>query len=88
MGKEATSKDISGKKTGNGYIRRTNEEIYESYQKPQMDSIIKARRLQWLDHMERVIEERTVRRIAWKTPGYKKNRGRPRKNKERLCWRT
>ena len=61
------------------YIRRTNEEIYESYQKPQMDSIIKARRLQWQGHMERVIEVRTVRRIAWKTLGYKKKRGRPRK---------
>ena len=65
MGKEATSKDIRGEKTENGYIRRTNEEMYE------FDSIIKARRLQWLGHMERVTEDR---RITWKTPGYKKKR--------------
>ena len=70
---------ILGGKTENGYIRRTNEEIFESYQKPQIYSIIKARRLKRLGHMERVTEERTVRRIAWKTPGYKKKRGRLRK---------
>ena len=29
--------------------------------------------------MERVTEDRTVRRKAWKTLGYKKKRGRPRK---------
>ena len=29
--------------------------------------------------MERVTEERTVRRIAWKTPAYKKKRGKLRK---------
>ena len=47
MGKEVTWNDISGsEKTENGYIRRTNEEIYESHQKPQMDSIIKTGRLE------------------------------------------
>ena len=35
MGKETISNDIRGEKTENGYIRRTNEEIYESYQEPQ-----------------------------------------------------
>ena len=30
-------------------------------------------------HTERVSEDRTVRRIAWKTPRYKKKRGRLRK---------
>ena len=34
VGKETASKVIKGEKTGNGYIRRTNEEIYEFYQKP------------------------------------------------------
>ena len=29
--------------------------------------------------MERINEDRTVRRIAWKTPRYKKKNGRPRK---------
>ena len=52
-----------------------------------MNSIIKARRLQWLGHVERVTEERTVRRIAWKTPGYKKKR-KTEKNMGRDCWRT
>ena len=56
MGKEATSKDIRGGKTENGYTRRTNEEICESYQKPQMDLIIKARRLQWL---KRITKDRS-----------------------------
>ena len=44
-----------------------------------MNSIIKARRLQWPGHMERVTEDRMGRRIAWKTRGYKKKKGRPRK---------
>ena len=76
VGKEATSKDIRGEKT---YNEQKNEDIYESYQKQQTDSIIKARRLQWMGHMDRVTDERTVGRIAWKTPGYKKKRRRPRK---------
>ena len=42
-------------------------------------SIIKARRLQWQGHIERMAENRTVRKITWKTPGYRKKRGRPRK---------
>ena len=65
MGKEATLKDIRGKNK-NEYIRRTNEEIYEFYQKPQRDSIIKARRLQWLGHMERVTNDRLVRSMEHK----------------------
>ena len=44
VGKETTSKDTR-RESENEYIRRTNEEIYEFYQKPQINSIIKARRL-------------------------------------------
>ena len=29
--------------------------------------------------MERVTEDRTVKRISWKVPGYNKKKGRPRK---------
>ena len=79
MGKEASSKDIRGKRTENGYIRRPNEEIYEFHQKPPRHSIIKRRRLQWLGHIERMAKNRTVRTIAWKTSEYTKRRGRPRK---------
>ena len=70
---------ILGGGTENECIRRTNEEIYESYQKPQIDSIIKARRLQWLGQIEKMVEKRTVRNIPWKTPKYRKKRGRSRK---------
>ena len=31
---------------------------------------------------------KTVRKLAWKTPEYRKKRGRPRKDGDRLCWRT
>ena len=48
------------------------------YQKPQIDSIIKAR-LQWLGHIERMAENRTVKKKAWKMPGYRKRRRRSRK---------
>ena len=29
--------------------------------------------------MKRMAEKRAVKKIAWKTPGYRKNRGRPKK---------
>jgi len=70
---------LGGKKTEEGYVRRTNNEIYEIYKAPTIDQVVKARRLQWLGHIERMPEERIVKRIESKAPEYKKRRGRPRK---------
>ncbi|KAF2889780.1 hypothetical protein ILUMI_16392 [Ignelater luminosus] len=61
----------SNKKENNGYVWTTNEEIY--------DIFIKTKRLQWLGHVERMQENRTVKKLAWKDPDYKKKRVRPRK---------
>ena len=79
MARKLLQRILGGKKTKSGYIKRTNAEIYECYRKPQIDMVIKSRRLQWLGHTERMARNRTVRRIAWKAPGYKKKRGRPRR---------
>lgn len=68
-----------GKKTERGYERRSNKEIYEIYKEPTIDKIIKARRLQWLGHIERMEEGRIPKTIAYRRPTYKKKRGRPRK---------
>jgi Reverse transcriptase (RNA-dependent DNA polymerase) len=71
---------LGGKKLEDGfYVRRTNREIYDLYAKPTIDMYIKARRLQWLGHIERMEDDRIPRRIAWKTPMHKRKKGRPRK---------
>lgn len=46
---------------------------------PTIDKLIKARNLQWLDHMERMGEGKIPRIIAPKMSQYKKGRGRPEK---------
>ena len=52
MGKETTSKDIRGKRLKMGIYEEQTKRSMSSTQKPQIHSIIKARSLQWLGHME------------------------------------
>ncbi|KAF2893213.1 hypothetical protein ILUMI_12961 [Ignelater luminosus] len=59
------------KENKDGYVRTTTEEIY--------DMFIKTKRSQKLGHVERMQENRTIKKLAWKDPDYKKKRGRPRK---------
>ena len=40
---------------------------------------MKIKRLEWLGHLERMIQEREVKMVAWKIPEGKRKRGRPRK---------
>lgn len=58
---------VGGKKTGDG-CTRTNGEIYDIYKEPKIDMDIKTRRLQWLGHIKRMAEDRTVKKIAWSVP--------------------
>ncbi|KAF2898620.1 hypothetical protein ILUMI_07566 [Ignelater luminosus] len=46
---------------------------------PTIDVVVKARRLQWLGHIETMTEDRIPKTIAQKRPDYKKKKGRPRK---------
>ena len=68
-----------GKKGEMGYERRTNKEIYDLFKEPPIGEVVKARRMQWLGHLERMNEQRIVKHLAWKEPVGKKRKGRPRK---------
>lgn len=68
-----------GKKVDGVWERRTNAEIYELYNEPNITQVIKARRLQWLGHMERLPDERIVKEVRWRIPEGRRKRGRPRK---------
>lgn len=76
MGQKNYQKDTRREKNRR-YIRKKNKQIYLSYKKPTIDAAIKAKRLEWFDHFERMPEERLVKKIAWKKPDYKKKKGRP-----------
>lgn len=68
-----------GKKTEIGWERRTNKELYELFREPVISDVIKAKRLQWAGHLERMSEERIVKTVGWKEPEGKKKKGRPRR---------
>jgi len=53
-----------------GYWRsRTNEEVRQSYGELDIVTEIKKGRLRWLRHVERMSEERVVKRLYQNTPG-------------------
>ena len=58
---------------------RTNHEIQEMYGRADIVTEIKMRRLSWLGHMERMSEERGVKKVYRGVPGGRRLRGRPRK---------
>ena len=70
---------IYGPKQLDGQWRiRTNEELYQLYQKPDIIKEIKSKRLRWLGHVERMPEDRAAKKV-WKgrQEGQRKS-GRPR----------
>lgn len=70
---------FGGRQTELGWERRSNAELYELFRDTRISNFIKMRRMQWLGHLERMVEGRDVRSLAWKIPEGKRKRGRPRK---------
>ena len=63
-------KKIFGPTCVAGYWRsRTNEEVRQSYGELDIVTEIKKGRLRWLRHVERMSEERVVKRLYQNTPG-------------------
>ena len=56
-------KIFGGRKTEGRWERRSNTEIYELFNEPAMDEVVRSRRLQWLGRMERMDDSRTVKGI-------------------------
>lgn len=70
---------IFGPVNENGCWRiRTNAELKDLYKKPDIVSEIKGNRLRWLGHVERMPEERIVKKVFSGKPGGRRMRGRPR----------
>lgn len=72
-------KILGGKKTEEGWERRTNAELYGIYEEATITELVKIRRLQWLGHLGRMEESRTVKEIPWRKIEGVRKRGRPRK---------
>jgi hypothetical protein len=63
----------------NGHWRiKTNSELESKYKSQDIVSVIKVRRLEWLEHIIRMNETRTVKRIFEEKLGGRRGRGRPR----------
>lgn len=68
-----------GINTPEGWRRRTNKEIERLYDEPSIIVCIKAQRLKWLGHVERMARRRTARMALFRRPIGKRKKGRPRK---------
>jgi len=78
LGKEGAEKNI-GPICVAGYWRsRTNEEVKQFYGDLDIVTEIKKGRLRWLGHVERMSEERVVKRLYQNTPKGSRSVGRPR----------
>lgn len=42
-------------------VRKTSDKIYELYGEDKIDVVIKLRRLQWLEHIETITEDRPLK---------------------------
>ena len=71
-------KIFRGKMEDGVWKRRTNQELMEMYENPNIVSVIKSQRLRWLGHVERMAGNRLPKAILQATIGGKKRRGRPR----------
>ncbi|KAJ8916877.1 hypothetical protein NQ315_013345 [Exocentrus adspersus] len=70
-------KIFEGKRVEEGWIRRTNEEINNLYGEASIVSVVRARRLSWLGHIERLTNVRIPKLLMERTIGGKRRRGRP-----------
>ena len=58
---------------------RTNDELYQLYQQPNVVNEVKARRIRWLGHVERMPEDRAAKKVWRGRQEGQRKRGRPRK---------
>ena len=78
-GKRKILSKIYGPTKENGWWRiKTNEELMTKYKTPDIVSIIKIRRLEWLGHVIRMNETRSVKKIFEGKLEGRRGRGRPR----------
>lgn len=83
MGEESAQTDIWREKTQEGWMRRTNEELNNLYNDTNITGVIRAQRLRWAGHVERMAEARVPKQLMIGTIGGKRRKGRP-----RVRWRT
>jgi transcription termination factor 2 len=70
---------IYGSTKENGQWRiKTNEELITKYKTPDIVNVIKIRRLEWLGHVVRMNETRSVKKIFGGKLEGRRGRGRPR----------
>ena len=70
---------IYGPTKENGQRRiKTNEELMTKYKAPDIVNVIKIRRLEWLGHVVRMNETRSVKKIFKRKLEGRRSRGRPR----------
>jgi hypothetical protein len=70
---------IYGPTKENGCCRiKMSHEIQEKFKSPDIISVMKLRRLEWLGHVMRMNETRVARKILDDKPGGRSRRGRPR----------
>ena len=73
------SRKINGPTKENGQWRiKTNEELMTKYKAPDIVNIINIRRLEWLGHVVRMTETRSVKKISEGKLEGRRGRGRPR----------
>ncbi|KAK5650148.1 hypothetical protein RI129_001177 [Pyrocoelia pectoralis] len=53
--------------------------LYELYNEPNIIQVIKGRRLRWLGHMERLPDDRIVKKLRWSVPEGQRKGGIPRR---------
>lgn len=71
-------KIFGGKNINGQWMRRTNNELAELYQEPKILAVIKAQRLRWLGHVQRMVPSRIPRMVVSRGLAGKRRRGRPR----------
>jgi hypothetical protein len=78
---------IFGPVEENGIWRkRYNHELYELFNKPDIIEFIKVKRLEWVGHIIRAGENRTIKRIFNTKPERKRKARRPRLRWEECVW--
>ena len=68
-----------GVKIEGQWRRRTNKELEELYQEPTITTTIKAQRIRYLGHIERMGSKRMPKMVLSRRPIQKRRKGRPRK---------
>lgn len=68
---------LGGIKVNGRWQRRTNLEVRELYQEPDIIGVVKAQRIRWLGHVSRMEEERVPNKALKTELGGARRRGRP-----------